>query len=1085
MRTLALLVSVLLPAATASLLSTAGAAARAAEPVSARQEKLSMPTWEIGPPSVHPLYPGPQGRIYPYTLNETLTDRKVDRTYDAVFLENEYVRVLILPEIGGRLHGAVDKTNDYVWVYWQRTIKPGLISMTGAWISGGIEWNFPHGHRPSGYMPVDHRIVRHDDGSATVWVGETEPIFNTRWLVGMTLEPGRSRVRCDYVFINPTNHRVSFQFWATAATHANEGSQAQYPGDVVTGHGKMEFWNWPVHDGVDLTWWKNVPNASSFFAYESADDWFGTYDHGAEGGLVHVADHRLMPGKKLWTWGSGPSGRIWEDILTEGGGAYFEPQAGAWADNQPDYHWMEPHEVRTAHDYWYPVRDTRGFHNASPDFAVNTDLRDGQAFAGVYATGVFEGLRVVLRDVGSGRVLNETVTRIAPDRPFTEEMAVPSATTVHDLHLAVHDGSGRLLIELQRSPAREIELPEPPRQWGLAEGMTEDELFHCGEWLDRFRRTEEALRCYEEALRRDPADSRVNTEMGFLALKEARWEDALRSFGAALERDADSPRLHFGRALAALGLGRFDEAYDRFLRASSGARLSASAQLNLARLELRRGDPGAALERATRAEAGNGSFADIPALAAAAHRRLGQPERALAAAERALAADPMHFMGGHEKTHALRTLGRPAGGWEQTWRSVMRGSAQNHITLAEAYAEAGLFEDAEAVLDELRADEASGPGAMVHYLRGWLRHSLGDEAGATAHFERGARSPLAHANPHRIVEMKALEAAVAAEPADAHAHHLLGNLLYGLGRREEGLRHWKQAVKRNDRLALTWRNVGYAEAQLNGDDRAALEAHDRAFALDTSDARILLERDQTAERLGVPGAERRALLDRHPRTVARRDDLTKRWIDLLLSDGEPGDLESVERVLASRHFHSWEGAYELHHAWVEVQQKRGDLVLGWGDVAGARRHYERAFEYPRNLEVAPRTPDLRAHVLWSLARSHDGEQRETLLQKILDEHHPRPALGTYYQALALEALGKRDEARARLDRLEQRARALTADASNARGRAVGHYLLSLVLRERGDAAAADAELRAARELDPRPDRRALTQAQIEYARGHQ
>ena len=151
----------------ATLFWTFASTAGAAEPVSAREEKLTMPTWEIGPSSVHPLYPGPQGRIYPYTLNEALTDRKVDRTYEAVFLENEYVKVLILPEIGGRLHGAVDKTNDYVWVYWQRTIKPGLISMTGAWISGGIEWNFPHGHRPSGYMPVDHRIVRHDDGSAT------------------------------------------------------------------------------------------------------------------------------------------------------------------------------------------------------------------------------------------------------------------------------------------------------------------------------------------------------------------------------------------------------------------------------------------------------------------------------------------------------------------------------------------------------------------------------------------------------------------------------------------------------------------------------------------------------------------------------------------------------------------------------------------------------------------------------------------------------------------------------------------------------------------------------------------------------
>jgi tetratricopeptide (TPR) repeat protein len=240
-----------------------------------------------------------------------------------------------------------------------------------------------------------------------------------------------------------------------------------------------------------------------------------------------------------------------------------------------------------------------------------------------------------------------------------------------------------------------------------------------------------------------------------------------------------------------------------------------------------------------------------------------------------------------------------------------------------------------------------------------------------------------------------------------------------------------------------------------------------------------------AERLGGPAAERRGLLDRHRETVERRDDLTKRWIDLLLAEGRPSDLDLVERLLSSRHFHSWEGAYELHHAWVEVQQKQGDLALGRGDVADAREHYERALEYPANLEVAPRTPDLRAHVLWSLARSLTGGERAALLKEILEEHYPRPALGTYYQALALEALGEPDEARKRLDRLEKAARARLSGASDARRRAVGHYLLSLVLRERGDESAADAELRAARQLDPFPGRRALTQAQIEYAGGHQ
>ena len=1077
MRTLALVALVLL---------AVSAFAQTPPHVTVREENLVIPTWPIGPASVHPSYPGPQGVIYPYTLNDVLTDRKTDRSYDAVFLENEYVKILILPEVGGRVHGALDKTNGYRWLYWQPTIKPGLISMTGAWISGGIEWNFPHGHRPSGFMPVDHRVVRHADGSATVWVGESEPVYGTRWLVGMTLEPGKSRLRCDYVFVNPSSQRRSFQFWATGATHANEWSQAQYPGDIVAGHGKTEFWHWPIHEGNDLTWWKNVANASSYFAWQSRDDWFGTYDHRAGAGLVHVADHRVMPGKKLWTWGSGPSGRIWEDILSEGGGAYYEPQAGAFSDNQPDYHWMAPHEVLRAYDYWYPVRDIRGFQKASPDFAVQTDLRDGQAFAGVHATSAFEGLTVVLSDARDGRVLRETKARIAPDRPLLVEVPAPAGATVYDLRLAVSDPAGKALIELQRRPPREVPLPEPQKEWGEPGGMTQDELFHCGEWLDRFRRTPEAMRCYEEALRRDPGDARVNLELGFLALKQARFEDALGFLDRAATRDAGNPRIDYGRALLAHGLGRFDDAYEAFRRASFSGDEAAAARLGLARLELRRGRHEAALDWTRQAETLNGGFADAPALAAAAQRRLGRAEEALAAAERALSLDPMHFMAARETTLALRALGRPSDAWEKERASIMRGALQNAIELAAAYAEAGLFDDADAVLGEfLDGGDAESRGPMLHYLRGAFRKALGDDAAAASHFRDGAQAPLAGAHPHRLVEKQALEAAIAVAASDASAHHLLGNLLYGLGQKQEGLNQWQEAVRLNEQLALAWRNIGYAESQLERDDKSALAAYDRAFALDTKDARVLLERDEVAERLKLPAAERRALLDRHRPTVEARDDLVSRWIDLVLETANGRDLDEAERVLTTRHFHTWEGAYGLHHAWVEVQQRLGDRALARADRTLALRHYRRALEYPKNLEVAPRTPDLRAHVQWSLARAQQGSEKAASLKRILDERYPRPALGSYYQALAKKALGQAAEANALLDDLEKAARADTTDSANPRSRAVGHYLLSLVRRERGDTAGADAELAKARELDPHPDRRALTRAQIEYAGGHQ
>ncbi len=1062
------------------------------ESVSVREEKLTIPTWEIGPPAVHSLFPNPTGPIYPYTLNETLTDRKVNRDYNAVFLENEYIKVLVLPEIGGRLHGALDKTNKYVWLYWQPTIKPGLISMTGAWISGGIEWNFPHGHRPSCFMPVDHRIVRNRDGSATVWVGETEPVYRMRWLVGMTVFPGRSYLRCDYVFINPTNYRQPFQFWATAATHANEWSQAQYPGDMVTGHGKHEFWNWPIHDGVDLTWWKNVPNASSFFAFNNPSDWFGTYDHKAQGGMVHVADHRIMPGKKLWTWGSGPSGRIWEDILTEGGGPYFEPQAGAWSDNQPDNHWMWPNEVKTAHDYWYPVRDTRGYHNATEDFAVNTDLQDGVAFGAVYSTGLARDHKVVLKNARSNQTLFEAIATISPDRPFSREVKVGADVTVYDLHLAVYDSSGSLRIELQQRPPRKTELPPGQKDPGDPEKMNQDQLYHAGEWLNKFVRVQEGLPYFQEALEKDLKDSRVNTEMGFLALKQGRWKDALRHFDTALERDYDNSRIYYGKGIAHAGLSEFAAAAESYHRATYTYDYFAAAYLNLARISMRRGDYRKAIEEAERAESQNGRFADIPALRAAAYRHLGDFSRSQAAAERAMMLDPMHFMGSYEKVLVARHTGRPEDPCIKLWESFMRGSAQNHIELATAYADAGLYSDADEVLAlHAAGKEDTQVYPMVNYLRGYFKEMSGNSAAASEFYRQASRGPVEYTNPHRVEERAALEAALVKHPGDARAHLFLGNLLYAMGQREEGFTHWKRAVESNPDLQLAWRNVAYAQNHLKQDPQASLKSYRRAMQLAPADGRALLESDQVAQALRVGAAERLAFIEQHPQALESRDDLTARWIDLRLEAGTEKDLQLAYDRLRTRHFHVWEGGYGIHDAWVEVNQKLGDLAMRRKDYAAALARYQEACEYPKNLEVAPRTPDFRAHVNWNLARVYramgKNDVADSYLEKILGEKYDRPHIGTYYQALAQRSLGNEAAARKLLDTLEQRARDYVSGKFEYRGdpETIGHMVLSLVLEEKGDKTGAAQERAKALKSNPRAMRMAIRQAQLEYAGAHQ
>ena len=1059
--------------------------------VKAYEADLVMPTWEIGPPQVHSLFEGAGGDIYPYTLNETLTNNKVDKKYKAVWLENEYIQVLVLPEIGGRLHGALDKTNNYTWMYWQKTIKPGLISMTGAWISGGIEWNFPHGHRPSGFMPVEHRIVKNADGSATVWVGETEPIFRMRWLVGMTVYPGKSYVRCDYVFINPTPHRHSFQFWATAATHANEYTQAQYPGDMVTGHSKHEFWNWPIHDGVDLTWWKNVPNASSFFAFNNPSDWFGAYDHKAQGGTVHVANHWTAPGKKLWTWGSGPSGRIWEPILTEGGGPYYEPQAGVFSDNQPDNHWMAPYEVKRAYDYWYPVRDIRGFHNASRDFAINTDLRDGKAFGGVYSTAAVKGHKVTLKNAKTGAVLREAVVDIAPDKPYTIEVPVGHEVTVYDLQLSVLDARGEPVIDVRQQPPKKVDLPPGQKDPGDPKKMNADELYHSGEWLDRFRRTEEALVYYREALSRDPKDSRVNAEMGFLALKQGRWNDALRHFDIALERDSDNSRLYHGKGLALEGMRKLEAAYDQFYRATYGYDAYSAAYFNLAKLDIGAGRLRQALRKLELAERQNAGFADIQAFKAAVSRRLEQNDKALQAAEKALELDPMHFMGGYEKTQALKGLGRDSSEWEATWRAYMRGALQNYMETSMGYAGAGMYGEADALMvmgSAGKPDSELNP--MVNYFRGYFKEVAGDAAGAAAFYDRARKGPLEYINPHRMEARAVLDAALRQSPGDAGAHHLLGNLLYATGQREEGFAHWKKAAALNDKLSLAWRNVAYAQRYLKKDLKNSYEAYRKAFAIDPRDARVFLEMDQVAELLKTPSAERLALFEKHAGTVQSRDDLIAQLADLRLERGTPADLRQVYEVLKNHHFRSWEGRYGIHHAWVEVNKKLGDLAFDKKDYQTALSHYQQACEYPLNLEVAARTPDFRAHVYWDLARVYTAlgqkEKAQERLRQIVAEQYGKPHLGTYYQALAQKSLGNDAQYKTLVAKLETAARDRTSGKFEHRGaETVGQYLLALVLEEEGDRTAAAAARQKALAANSHAARLAITEAQIDTARAHQ
>ena len=207
---------------------------------------------------------------------------------------------------------------------------------------------------------------QHADGSRTVWLSEHDPMLRMKGMVGICLSPGKSLVEAKVRLYNRTPLPQTFLWWANVAVRVHDQYQAFFPPDVtfVADHAKRAISSFPIarniyygvdyRPGTDISWYKNIPVPTSYMVTESKYDFFGGYDHARQAGLVHVANHHIAPGKKLWTWGNAEFGYAWDRNLTDEDGPYVELMAGAYTDNQPDFSWLQPYETKTFSQYWYP-----------------------------------------------------------------------------------------------------------------------------------------------------------------------------------------------------------------------------------------------------------------------------------------------------------------------------------------------------------------------------------------------------------------------------------------------------------------------------------------------------------------------------------------------------------------------------------------------------------------------------------------------------------------------------------------------------------------------------------------------------------
>ena len=902
--------------------------------VKAWREQVTIPTYEVGAPEKNPIflenrvYQGSSGVVYPYPVIERISDERVDREYSAIYIENEYLKVMILPELGGRVQMAYDKVKQRHFVYYNHVIKPALVGLAGPWISGGIEFNWPQHHRPSTYMPVDATIEEHPDGSVTVWVNEMERMFHQKGMAGFTLRPGCAYLEIQGRLSNRSPLPQTFLWWANPAVEVGDHYQSVFPPDVnaVFDHGKRAVSSFPIATGtyykmdysagVDISNYKNIPVPTSYMAVNSKYDFEGGYENDTQGGMLHVASHHFSPGKKQWTWGNGDFGRAWDRCLTdndyEGAPGVFRPyielMAGIYTENQPDFTWLMPYEEKQFVQYFMPYRDLGIVKQASKDFVMNIH-EDGRLQ--VYATSKQE-VEITVLTHHAKYLLRKTVT-LSPEVLFDEVIDL-QGYSINELsvYLSRPDVADpnriHTMLAWQAEPDDIRPIPDAAEAALRPEDIkTIDQLYLTGLHLEQYRHaTWSALDYYEEALRRDPLDYRCNNQVGLWYLRRGRFDKAepyLRTAVKVLQRRNPNP--YDGEPIYNLALClkyqfRPYEAHELFWKATWNKAWADAAYFEAACISTGIRDFDGALDEVNRCLIHNSHNHKARALKASILRKLGKTDEALAWIHESYTIDPFNY-GCMFEEHLLTGSDEPL----QRLITLMHGEVCNYHELALDYAQARLFDEAVQVLTiPSVAEQLAQASPLTSYYLGYFLQGQGLIDEANAYFVRAEHTAPGCCFPNRLEDVQVLTIARNTLDHAARAPYYLGCLYYDKRQYDLAKQNWELSAQRDAEFPTVWRNLALYYYNKEKHRQLALEYMERAFQLDPTDSRILMELDQLYKVTGRPHAERLAHLKQYPALIAERDDLLLEHITLL---NHLGRYDEAMALLDSHIFHPWEG----------------------------------------------------------------------------------------------------------------------------------------------------------------------------------
>ena len=1063
--------------------------------VKAWRELVTIPTYEIGKPEKNPMflekrvYQGSSGVVYPYPVIESIADEPTPHEWNVVWLENEYIKVMVMPELGGRIQMAFDKVKQRHFVYYNHVIKPALVGLAGPWISGGIEFNWPQHHRPSTYLPIDARIVDNEDGSVTVWVNEMERMFHQKGMAGFTLRPGCAYLEIQGRVSNRTNLPQTFLWWANPAVEVNDAYQSVFPPDVnaVFDHGKRAVSSFPIATGtyykmdysagVDISNYKNIQVPTSYMAVNSKYDFEGGYENDTKGGMLHVASHHFSPGKKQWTWGNGDFGRAWDRNLTDegptpmplpvwrgvdspaasnmsektnyalpsqggdGGGSLFRPyielMAGIYTENQPDFTWLMPYEEKQFVQYFMPYREVGIVKQASKDFIFNIEsLTPSPSPKGegsnqiacfkILATSK-KTVRIVLDGEDGVEYYNKVVT-LSPESVFEETVEIGDTDFQH-LHLSIDRTKNPRrfpLLEWQPEPDEIRPIPDAAEAaLSPQDTKTVDQLYLTGLHLEQYRHaTWSALDYYEEALRRDPNDVRCLKQIGLWYLRRGRFDKAEDYLQRAVRIwKKRNPNPYDGEALFYLGvvynyLHKPQRAYDCFWKATWNKAWADAGYFEAACISIADERWEDALDELERSLISNSHNHQARAMKAVVLRKLGRKDEALSWIEESYKIDPFNYVCMVEE-HLLTESEEPLNRMVE----LMHGNINNYHETALDYAHAELEDETTLVLRTALERGAEESPLTYYYLAYWSK--IFESAGYL--IKAGEASPD-YCFPNRLEDIQVLGMVnEVPDIKDAKAPYYLGCLYYDKRQYDLAKKYWELSEQLDETFPIVHRNLALLYFNKEHDAERAMQQMERAFHLDETDSRMLMELDQLYKRQHKPHQERLDFLQKYPSLIQQRDDLVLEEITLL---NQLGRYEEAMHKLDAHKFHPWEGGegkvpaqyqicrVELAKQYlVELAKLDGLEILERPDLLNdAKRLLNECLEYPHHLGEGKLAGAQDNDFLYFLGRYVEGTVGPTEPAAAL-YYNDAKADKIFYAALCYRKLGQENKARSLFHRL--------------------------------------------------------------------